>query len=268
MRLRSLLFVPGNRADRFDKALAAGADAVIIDLEDAVQPAAKLEAREAVRDWLGRSPAGRPVLLRINAAETAWFADDLGLCASPALAGVMLPKAESAAQLAAVQAAGARMQLPLIESAAGFAALNEIARTPGVQRLAFGSIDFQLDLGMRDALEDELLYFRSQIVLASRLAGIAAPIDGVSTAIDDAARLQADVQRARRLGFGGKLCIHPRQVVGVHAGFAPSADELAWANRVLEGAAAAGGAAFALDGKMVDKPVLLRAEAMLREAQP
>lgn len=268
MRLRSLLFVPGNRADRFDKALAAGADAVIIDLEDAVQPAAKLEARESVRDWLGRSPAGRPVLLRINAAETEWFAGDLGLCASAGLAGVMLPKAESAAQLAAVQAAGARTLLPLIESAAGFAALDEIARAPGVQRLAFGSIDFQLDLGMRDAQEDELLYFRSQIVLASRLASIAAPIDGVSTAIDDAARLQVDVQRARRLGFGGKLCIHPRQVAGVHAGFAPSADELAWANRVLEGAAAAGGAAFALDGKMVDKPVLLRAEAMLREAQP
>jgi citrate lyase subunit beta/citryl-CoA lyase len=121
-------------------------------------------------------------------------------------------------------------------------------------------------MGMRDALEDELLYFRSQIVLASRLAGIDAPIDGVSTAIDDAARLRADVQRARRLGFGGKLCIHPRQVAEVQAGFVPGADEIAWANRVLEAAAAAGGAAVALDGKMVDKPVMLRAEAILREA--
>ncbi|HSW08945.1 HpcH/HpaI aldolase/citrate lyase family protein [Aquabacterium sp.] len=263
MRQRSLLFVPGTRADRFDKALAAGADAVIIDLEDAVAPADKAAARETVRGWLN---AEKPVLLRINAADTAWFADDLALCASPGVSAVVLPKAESAAQVATVRAAGARAVLPLIESAAGFAALNEISRAPGVQRLLFGSIDFQVDLGMRDALEDELLYFRAQIVLASRLAGIAAPIDGVSTAIDDSERLAADVQRAKRLGFAGKLCIHPRQVAGVHSGFAPTPDEVNWARRVLEVAAAAGGAAVALDGKMVDKPVILRAEAILREA--
>lgn len=270
MRLRSLLFVPGNRADRFGKALAAGADAVIIDLEDAVAPADKAAAREAVRAWLHEGAAGRQVMLRINAAGTEWFDEDLALCASPGVAAVMLPKAESAAQvaavMAAVMAARASAVLPLIESAAGFAAMDPIARAPGVQRLVFGSIDFQVDMGMRDALEDELLYFRSQIVLASRLAGIAAPIDGVSTAIDDASRLQTDVQRARRLGFGGKLCIHPRQVAAVHAGFAPAADEVAWAQRVLAAAADAGGAAIALDGKMVDKPVMLRAEAILREA--
>jgi citrate lyase subunit beta/citryl-CoA lyase len=135
-----------------------------------------------------------------------------------------------------------------------------------VQRLVFGSIDFQLDLGMRDAQEDELLYFRSQIVLASRLAGLVSPIDGVSTAIDHAEALHTDVQRASRLGFGGKLCIHPKQVAGVHRGFAPSAEELAWARRVLAASAAAGGAAIAVDGKMVDKPVLLRAERLVAEA--
>ena len=144
--------------------------------------------------------------------------------------------------------------------------LTTLAAAPGVHRLVFGSIDFQLDLGMRDAHEEELLYFRSQIVLASRLAGLAAPIDGVSTAIDDAEALHTDVQRARRLGFGGKLCIHPKQVAGVHRGFAPSADELAWAQRVLAASAAAGGAAIAVDGKMVDKPVLLRAAAIVRDA--
>lgn len=266
MRLRSLLFVPGNRADRFDKALAAGADVVIIDLEDAVSPADKPAARDAVRAWLANGPDGRQVMLRINAAGTEWFPEDLALCASAGLAAVMLPKAESAAQVAFVMGAGARAVLPLIESAAGFAALGTLAAAPGVQRLVFGAIDFQVDMGMRDALEDELLYFRSQIVLASRLAGIAAPVDGVSTAIDDAARLRADVQRARRLGFGGKLCIHPRQLAEVHAGFSPGADELAWARRVLQAAAAAGGAAIALDGKMVDKPVMLRAQAILREA--
>ena len=163
-------------------------------------------------------------------------------------------------------AAGARALLPLVESAAGLAGLSALAAAPGVWRLAFGAIDLQVDLGLKDATEDELLPFRLQLVLASRLAGIGAPVDGVSTAIDDEARLQVDVQRARRLGFAGKLCIHPRQVAPVNAGMAPSAVELAWAQRVLDAAGAAGGAAVAVDGKMVDKPVLLRAQAVLREA--
>lgn len=262
---RSLLFVPGSRPERFDKALAAGASAVIIDLEDAVAPADKDAARAAVAAWLQHHHA---VVLRINGVDTPWFADDLALCGAAGVAAVMVPKAERAETLAAVAAAGARALLPLVESAAGLAGLAALAAAPGVQRLAFGSIDLQVDLGMKDATEDELLPVRLQLVLASRLAGIGAPVDGVSTAIDDEARLQLDVQRARRLGFAGKLCIHPRQVGPVNAGMAPSVAELAWARRVLDAAGAAGGAAAAVDGKMVDKPVLLRAEALLREAGP
>lgn len=260
---RSLLFVPGNRPERFDKALAAGASAVIIDLEDAVAPADKDAARAAVAAWLRPHHA---VVLRINSLDTPWFADDLALCGAPGVVAVMVPKAEQVDTLAAVTGAGARALLPLVESAAGLAGLPALAAAPGVWRLAFGSIDLQVDLGLKDATEDELLPFRLQLVLASRLAGIGAPVDGVSTAIDDEARLQLDVQRARRLGFGGKLCIHPRQVGPVNAGMAPSEIELAWARRVLAAAGAAGGAAVAVDGKMVDKPVLLRAEALLREA--
>ena len=256
---RSLLFVPGSRPDRFEKALAAGANAVIIDLEDAVAPADKERAREDVSAWLAPH---RAVMVRINGADTAWFRDDLALCCRPGVAAVMLPKAERAEDVAAVRGAGAATVLPLIESAAGMAALTAIAAAPGVQRLVFGSIDFQVDLGMRDALEDELLFFRSQLVLTSRLAGLQAPVDGVSTAIDDADQLRDDVLRARRLGFGGKLCIHPRQVASVNRHFAPSAAERAWAQRVLEAAAASGGAAIAVDGKMVDKPVILRAQAI------
>lgn len=275
--LRSLLFVPGHRADRFAKALDAGADAVVVDLEDAVPPSAREQARAAVAAWLDSSPkasgtakaANAPpprIFVRINGADSAWFDDDLTLAGKAALDAVMIPKAEGGDILDRVRAAGARSLLPLIETATGFARLREIAGAAAVERLAFGTIDFQADLGMRDASEDDLLPFRTQFVLASRLASIGAPVDGVSTAIDDAERLATDVHRARRLGFGGKLCIHPRQVAQVNALFAPSETEVAWAKRVLQAADAAGGAAVAVDGKMVDKPVMLRAEAILREA--
>jgi citrate lyase subunit beta/citryl-CoA lyase len=155
--------------------------------------------------------------------------------------------------------------LPLVESALGFGQRLALAHADHVERLIFGHIDFQADLDMRCS-EDELLPFRVALVLASRLAGIAAPIDGVTTAIDDADLLQADALRARRLGFGGKLCIHPRQVAAVNRCFAPSEDEIAWARRVTAADAASGGAAVAVDGKMVDRPVVLRAQAILAEA--
>jgi citrate lyase subunit beta/citryl-CoA lyase len=258
---RSYLFVPGDRPERLDKACAAGAGQVIVDLEDAVAPGAKDAARDAVASWLR---AERPVALRINGAGTPWFERDLALAERPGVAAVMLPKAERADELARVAAAVPQAALlPLIESARGFAALNDIARAPRVQRLVFGSIDFQLDLGIAGD-DDELLHFRSGIVLASRLANLQPPVDGVCTSIDDEPALRAASLRAQRLGFGAKLCIHPRQVAVVEAAFAPSAQELAWARRVLEAAHAAGGAAVAVDGLMVDKPVLLRAQRLLR----
>jgi citrate lyase subunit beta / citryl-CoA lyase len=256
---RSYLFVPGNRPERFDKALASGADAVIVDLEDAVPPDRKDAARALVSAWLN---AARPVVVRINAADTPWFADDVALCRSEGVAGVMLAKAERVADLAAI--GGGLPLIPLIESAAGFDALRAIAAAPNVQRLAFGAIDFQLDLNMR-ANFDELLFFRSQFVLGSKLANLAAPIDSPSTAIDAVAEVEAEAQHARRLGFGAKLCIHPKQVGAVNASFSPSEAEVDWAERVIAIAATSQGAAVALDGKMIDKPVILRAQAILRE---
>ena len=262
--LRSLLFVPASRADRFDKAVGAGASQVIIDLEDAVAPDDKDAAREALARWL--SP-DRGVVVRINGVDTPWFDRDLEVCRLPGIRAVMVPKAERVEQLAGVCAAGAARVLPLVETAAGFAALRDIAAAPGVTALVFGSIDFQLDVGMRDALPEELLPFRVQLVMASRLAGIRPPVDGVSTAIDDAAGVRDDALRARRLGFGGKLCIHPRQVAVVNQAFTPSAAEREWAQRVVAVAASAKGAAVTVDGRMVDKPVLARAQAILREAE-
>jgi len=259
---RSYLFVPGDRPERFAKAQASGADAVVLDLEDAVAPAAKDAARQAVSDWLDAGHG--PVVLRINAIGTPWFAADLALTARPDVAAVIVPKAERARDLARVRAASPSTPLlPLIETAAGIERLREVAAAPGVQRLVFGSIDLQLDLGI-DGDGDELLYFRSQLVLASRLAGLTAPVDGVCTALDDPETLHAEALRARRFGFGAKLCIHPRQVAGVNDAFSPGAAELAWARRVVDVAERSGGAAVAVDGRMVDLPVLRRAQALLQ----
>lgn len=261
MTPRSYLFVPGNRPERFDKALASAADTVIVDLEDAVPPDQKDAARRAVSAWLA---AARPVAVRINAADTPWHRDDLAVCRQPGVSAVMVAKAERADALAALDL-GVPL-LPLIESAAGIDQLRAIAAVPGVQRVAFGAIDFQLDLHMRASF-DELVFFRSQIVLASRLAGLAAPIDSPSVAIDDLAEVEREALAARRLGFGAKLCIHPKQADAVNRSFSPTDAELAWARRVLALAESSGGAAVALDGRMIDKPVILRAQATLREAR-
>ena len=265
MRAHSYLFVPADRADRFHKALASGAHIVIVDLEDAVAPESKDTAREALARWLRDTP-DVPIHLRTNGTQTPWFQDDIALCRSPGVRGIVLPKADSSAQVAEVaRLCHGKPLLPLIETAQGMAAVRGIAGTPGVQRLLFGSIDFQADLGIAGD-DDALLAFRSELVLASRLGDLAAPVDGVTTALDDPDAITRDTARARRLGFGGKLCIHPKQVAAVNAGFAPSAPEVDWARRVVEAIRASQGAAVAVDGKMVDAPVVKRAEAILLSA--
>lgn len=257
---RTYLFVPGHRPERYAKACAAGAGAVIVDLEDAVPPEAKVAAREALAAWL--APA-QPVLVRINAAGTEWFDADLELCRRPGIAGIVLPKAEAVADIERIarHLPQAVPVLPLIETALGLWHAEAVARAPQVQRLIFGAIDFQLDTGIEGEGE-ELLFARSRLVLVSRVCGLAAPVDGVSTAIDDVAAVAADARRARRLGFGAKLCIHPAQVAAVHSAFAPSPEEVERARRIVA-AAVAGGAAVALDGRMVDLPVILKAREIL-----
>jgi citrate lyase subunit beta / citryl-CoA lyase len=260
---RSYLFVPGNRFDRFEKARAAGADAVIFDLEDAVQPDEKLAARDAVRAHLD---ASRPAWVRVNAFGTPWFADEIAVFAAHSgVAGIVLPKSETPAQIDALLA-HAHPQLaimPLVETARGIANLDALCTAPRVQRVVFGTLDFQADLGI-ECDGEALNLFRSQIVLASRLAGIDAPVDGVSTALDDAQALEADARRGRRFGFGSKLCIHPKQIGAVHRAYAWSDVERAWAERVLRAAEQSGGAAVAVDGRMVDLPVILKAQRIMR----
>ncbi|MDZ4283310.1 MAG: CoA ester lyase [Hydrogenophaga sp.] len=263
---RAYLFVPADRPERFAKARASGADAVIVDLEDAVAPEAKASARDALAAALD---ASAPLVVRINAAGTPWFEDDLELCRHPGVAAVMLPKAEGIDAVCTVVEITYKDVLPIIESARGLREIHSIASVPGVIRLAFGSVDLALDLGIDcapDGAESELLAFRSQVVLASRLAGLAAPVDGVSTAIEDLQRLQADTERSRRLGFGAKLCIHPKQLAIVQAVFTPTSERLDWARRVCKAFETAGGSAVAVDSQMVDLPVYRRAQAVLRDA--
>jgi len=262
---RSYLFVPANRPDRYAKACATRAHAVIVDLEDAVAPDDKTGARAALVEWLPKAP--RRVLVRVNAAGTEWFDADLrGCAAAPNVDGLLVPKAERASDLHSVAAACPGTPIyPLIETAHGLWDVLPIAQASGVRALLFGSIDFQADLGI---LDDDLLYARSQLVVASRVAGIAPPIDGVTQAIDDAELLRRDAYRARHLGFAGKACIHPAQVDIVNACFAPTADEVEWAEGIVAAFSMAAGSAVLVDGRMVDRPVLLKAEAILRERAP
>lgn len=263
MSQRSFLFVPGNRPARFDKACAAGADVVIVDLEDAVVGAEKAAARDAARAWL---QAGGRAWLRLNGTDTAWHAQDLQLLDLPGVLGVMLPKAERREDLQAlVERAAGRPLVPLIESALGLWRAFELASVPGVTRLAFGAVDFQLDTGIVGE-GDELLYARSQLVVVSRAAGLLAPVDGVTVALEDADALAADVARARSLGMGAKLCIHPQQVAVVNRAFLPRPEEITWARQVVAAALAAQDNAVRLDGKLIDRPIIERARALLAAA--
>lgn len=268
-RARSFLFVPADRPERLPKALASGAHAVIVDLEDAVAPEDKPAAREALaRAWRDLSQDARArTLVRINAAGTDWHADDVALLrqlAAHGLGAAMLPKAESAGSIERLARTVPLAVLPLIESAQGLYALELVARARGLLRLAFGHLDFQADIGLQcDADERELDGVRMQLVLASRRAGLPAPVDGVTAALDDEARLATDLARSRRFGFGAKLCIHPKQVAAANDSLGPTAAQRAWAQRVLEASRVHGTGAFRLDGEMVDAPVLLRARSFL-----
>jgi citrate lyase subunit beta/citryl-CoA lyase len=296
------LFVPGDRPDRYAKAAASGADVVIIDLEDAVAPQDKVAARAVVASALrprpgARAGSGLRALVRINDPETQLGAADLAMLVEltddpgHGLIGVMVPKAASVTALAAViqavaggaagrpagagatgRAAGAGATgraadgpavVALIESALGVANVHSLAALPGLTRLAFGALDFALDVGAEvDALTGQVA--RSEVVIASRAAGLSAPWESPSTSLSDTTEIEATSRAARALGFGGRLCIHPAQLAAVREGFAPSADELAWARRIV----GTGESVARVDDQMVDRPVLERARAILRRASP
>lgn len=264
---RSFLFVPGDRPERFAKALATAADIIVIDFEDAVATQKKSDAREGFKSFSAGADSGR-VVVRINATGTNHFEWDVDACLAAGVGAVMLAKTEGHRDLERfVSKAGNIRVIALVESAIGLDRCGEIAAHHAVDRIAFGSIDYRLDLGIPED-GSGLSAARSEIVLRSRLASIPAPIEGVTAAYNDEALLLSEIRLARSFGFGAKLAIHPAQIEAINAGFAPTEAEVVWAKRITAAVAAVGGevGAVSLNGEMIDRPVLLRAEKILERA--
>jgi citrate lyase subunit beta/citryl-CoA lyase len=236
-------------------------------LEDSVPFESKKDARLAIKSsWQELKRSGISLVIRINSPETKWGLEDLDFFQGlDGLNGVMVPKCESSSSLNRVSQDFIGVPLlPIIESAAGYLALPEIAKTANVSRLVVGHIDFLADSGMLCSEDQlELNSLRFQVAMCSRVGGLAPAIDGVTVSVDDVELIRADAERSIRFGFGGKLCIHPKQISIVHEILAPSADQISWANKVTDAMEISGGAAVQLDGKMIDLPVLLQAKRLL-----
>ena len=285
MALRSFLFAPGNHARRVEKALTLPADAVILDLEDAVAISEKPATRELVVAAFGKPRHGR-LYVRVNAYTTDWCYADIVTVARSGLDGIILPKVEIADQLRSIDWLLANLErerglpiggidlVPIIETALGMSNVGAIAGSGSrTKRLAFGAGDYTLDLGMvwsRD--EAELLPARSAVVMASRAAGIEPPLDTVWADLRDAEGFARSSERAAALGFQGKMCIHPDQIAVTNAAFSPSAQQLSWAKRVVaafEEAEAKGLASIQLDGQFIVYPIVQRArQVVARGARP
>ncbi|MBZ9887355.1 CoA ester lyase [Mesorhizobium sp. M7A.F.Ca.US.006.04.2.1] len=253
------LFVPADRPERFEKADRSGADTVIIDLEDAVAPAAKDGARSNLHHAL---TLRNPTYVRVNGQDSSWYAADLAALRTLGLRRICLPKAQSAATLdAVVRVLGGDIEIiALIETARGLEAAGALAAHSHVARLAFGPADFALDLGV-PASHDLKAHAMMRLAVASRAAGKPLPLDGPSFEVTDTARLATECRQALDHGAGGKLCIHPAQTSHVSSAFQPSDEQLRWAQRVVD--AARDGAARLVDGRMIDAPIVAQAWALL-----
>lgn len=282
--IRSFLFTPGNHARRVEKVFQTGADAVILDLEDAVAISEKEATRALVVEAFSRRLDSSCLrYVRVNGLDTPYSEADVAACVGPWLHGVVLPKVESAEQLCmlderitrAEKAAGLDTGsidlMPIIETARGVECANDIAlAVPRVSRLAFGGGDYTLDLDYQWTADEEVLsYARARLSHASRVANIAPPIDTVVLQIKDNQRFQASAERGRKYGFGGKLCIHPDQVPLTNAVFTPSAAEIEHARAVVaafEAAEAQGSASIQLDGYFIDYPIVYKSQRILNLA--
>jgi citrate lyase beta subunit len=258
----SLLFAPGDDERKLRSALASSAHAVVADLEDAVAPDEKNTARELVSEL-------QPSVIRVNGVGTEWFADDMALVEQLAPEAIVLPKATPEA-VAALGDDGPPV-IAIAETAAGVRAAYETACAPRVVALILGAVDLGAEVGLEPRPDGlELLYSRSKLVLDSVAAGVRPPFDAVHLAVHDDEGLEAESRLARSIGFRGKACIHPGQVAIVNRVFAPSAAEFKWARKVVaayEQEITVGKAVFALDGAMIDLPVVERARRVLAESE-
>ncbi len=267
-QFRSLLFAPATRADRFGKAAASGADAVCLDLEDAVAPADKDAARRPALDYLASRPAGGPAVgLRLNGRATPWFEDDLKAAARARADFFMIPKAAGAQDFAMLQRAlgESRPFWPLIETPEALMRAWEIAAAPAVAGVLFGAFDFSAEVGC-DMSWEPLLFARSQIAAACARAGVQA-LDAPPAAVDDPEGLRDETDRARRLGFTGRACIHPAQIAPVNAVYTPDAQAVTQARRIIAAFEAAAGGPALLDGNLIELPVARQARRILDRAQ-
>jgi len=260
-----LLFVPGDRPDRFEKAVRSAASGAILDLEDAVAPASKDAARIATARYLSQTAGDPRVIVRINAPGTSWFADDCAMVAAARLPAILVPKVGTPEVLDALTARCGRIAVvALIESAAGVINSATIAAHPACVALAFGPYDLAADIGGSDD-RASMHPHRAHVVVAARAAGKVA-LDGPAAALGDPVQLEDDARYARTLGFEGKLLIHPAQIAPIRRGFAPGPDELARAERVVAAAEAAMPAV--LDGAMIDAPMLAAARRTIARRPP
>jgi citrate lyase beta subunit len=263
---RSALFVPANDARKWVRALDSAADVVILDLEDAIAPAQKDRARESIAPALRDCPSRRPlILVRVNGLETRWASEDLAAAAESRADGIVVPKADGTA-LARLPAVGAPV-VAIIETAAGLRSVHEVAEHPRVRALFLGGADLAAELGLRYRPDgQEILFARSQLVLASAAARLRPPIDVVHLDVRAEEPLRAEALLARSLGMGAKACIHPGQVAIVNDVFSPSDQDIESAHQVVaafDAAAKDGGGVTVVNGKMIDLPLVLAAERTL-----
>lgn len=267
--LRSLLFAPGSDERKLRRALESDADAVVADLEDAVAPDEKRAARDLVRNLLAGTTASPALMVRINGVDTDLWEDDLASLEGLELAAIVLPKATPAA-VAALAPAGPPI-VAIVETAQGLRLAYETASSPRVAVLALGAADLGAELRLEPRADaQEILYARSKLVVDSAAAGVRAPFDVVHVDTRDDDGLDGAGRFARSLGFGGKLCIHPAQVPIVNRVFALDEEQLVWARRVLaayEEGVKEGRGAIAVDGEMVDLPIVVRARRLLESSE-
>jgi len=284
---RSFLFAPANVPRRVEKALTLSADAVILDLEDSVAPADKPGARKAIAEALARPRSVRGYV-RVNAPSTPFCFRDLLETIHKGVDGVVVPKIESAADLHAIDWVMANLEreqsivegsidlMPIIETAAGVQRVDRVLQARSlrpyqgawrVKRIAFGAADYANDVGLSPTLEEaELADARARLVLSSRAAGMENPIDSPWFHFKEADAFRRSLERSRRSGFQGRLCVHPDQIAPVNEAYLPSVEEISRAERIVAAFAAAeakGEAAIQVDGQMIDYPIVHRARALL-----